>query len=201
MATWTVSTYYKKSCEEHEYYYKDGQSIVRKTGFRGATFIVETNDDNPPEFEFDYVPGGDGKLDSINMYDCCVNNIENIELDNMWDGCWEDFDFPEDMDEDEQESLLERFGESSVYEVLEEEEGWSQTDTEAWVWGPILIEDAEGNQVRIICADKDGKVVDFKEDNDEEITFDELAEINSLDNKSAVNSTAAWPFPEIKEKE
>ena len=67
MATWTVSTYYKKSCEEHEHYYKDDQTITRKTGYRGATFIVETSDDNPPEFEFDYVPGGDGKLDSINM--------------------------------------------------------------------------------------------------------------------------------------
>lgn len=198
MATFIVSTYYKKSCEEHEYYYKDGESIVRKTGFRGATFIVETNDDNPPEFKFTYVPGGDGLCDSINMYDCCVNNIENVELDNMWDGCWEDFDFPESIDEDEQETLLERFSESSVYEVLEEEEGWSQTDTEAWVWGPILIEDSEGNRVRIICADKNGNVIDFKEDSDEEITFDESVNINQ---ENTETTTAAWPFPQTKEKE
>jgi hypothetical protein len=67
MATWKVSPYYKKSCEEHEYYTKDGMTIVRQTGFRGASFIVETSDDNPPEFEFDYVPGGDGSKDSIDM--------------------------------------------------------------------------------------------------------------------------------------
>ena len=194
MATWKVGTYYKKSCEEHEYYYKDGQSIVRKTGYRWSSFIVETDDDNPPEFEFDYVPGGDGRLDSIDMYNCCVNNIVNSELDHMSDGCWEDFDFPEDMDEDQQEELLERFSESSVYEVLEEEEGWSQTDTEAWVWGPILIEDSKGNRVRIICADKNGKAIDFKEDDDEEITFSELAQLNP-ETESTDNTPAAWPFP------
>jgi hypothetical protein len=164
MANWKESTYYKKSCEEHEYYYKDGQTIVRKTGFRWGSFIVETSDDNPPEFEFTYVSGGDGRKDSINMYDCCINNIENIELDNMIDGCWEDFDFPEDMDEEEQEELLERFGDSSVYEVLEEEEGWTQNDTEAWIWGPILIEDENGNKVKIICADDNGNVIDYKEE-------------------------------------
>ncbi len=201
MAIWKVSPYYKKSCEEHEHYYKDEQTITRKTGYRGATFIVETVDDNPPEFEFDYVPGGDGKLDSINMYDCCTNNIINSELDHMSDGCWEDFDFPEDMDEDEQEALLERFGESSVYEVLEEEEGWSQNDTEAWVWGPILIEDEHGNQVKIICADDQGRTIEFKEDHDEEISFDELAEINPDNEQPVFTSTAAWPFPNTVDKE
>ena len=165
MANWKVSTYYKKSCEEHEHYVKDGQTIVRKTGYRGCSFFVETNDDNPPEFEFDFVPGGDGLKDSINMYDCCVNNIENVELDNMWDGCWEDIDFPEDMDEEEQERLMEVIEEHGVYSALEDEESWSQNETEAWIWGPILIEDEVGNNVKIICADDAGNVIDFKEEN------------------------------------
>jgi len=199
MATWNVSTYYKKSCEEHEYYYKDGESIIRKTGYRWSNFIVETDDDLPPKFEFTYVPGGDGRCDSINMYDCCVNNIINSELDSMTDGCWEDFDFPDDMDEEEQEQLLERFGDSSVYEVLEDEEGWSQTDTEAWVWGPILIEDELGNRVKIICADENGNAVDFKEEDDEEISFDELAKINPADSeKDVIESMPVWPFPDKK---
>ena len=161
MANWKVSTYYKKSCEEHEHYVKDGKTIIRKTGFRGCSFFVETNNDNPPEFEFTYVPGGDKNKDSINMYDCCYNNIENVELDTMWDGCWEDIEFPEDMDEELQEALKERFEESSVYEVLEDEEGWSQNECEAWIWGPILIEDENGNKVKIICSDKNGNVIDF----------------------------------------
>lgn len=165
MATWKVSPYYKKSCEEHELYTKDGQTIRRQTGFRGASFIVETSDNNPPEFEFDYVPGGDGSKDSINMYDWSGDNIENIELDSMWDGCWQEVEYPEDMDEDEKQRLEELIDEEGdVYEVLENQEGWSQSETEAWIWGPILIEDENGNQVRIIIADKDGNVVDYKEE-------------------------------------
>ena len=164
MANFKVSTYYKKSCEEHEHYTKDNQLIIRKTGYRGCSFFVETNDGNLPKFEFNYVPNGDGNKDSINMYDCCNNNIENVELDTMWDGWWEDIDFPEDMDEEEKDRLLELIEEEGIYTALEEQEGWTLDESEAWIWGPILIEDAEGNKVRIICADDEGNVVDFKED-------------------------------------
>lgn len=162
MTTWKVSTYYKKSCEEHEIYVKDGLTIKRKTGWRGATFYVETTDNNSPEFEFGFVPGGDGKKDSINMCDCVNNNIESVELDNMWDGCWEDWEWPTDMDDDEIESLQERIEEDGSYEVLEDQEGWTLDEREVWCWGPILIEDADGNQVKIIVADDDGNVVEFK---------------------------------------
>lgn len=165
MANWKVSPYYKKSCEEHELYYKDGMTIRRKTGFRGADFFVETTDDNPPDFEFECVPGGDGRKDSINMYSYNGSNIENVELDSMWDGCWEDFEWPEDLDDDERVRLEELIEESGdVYDVLENQEGWRQDDCEAWLWGPILIEDENGNQVKIIIADKDGNCVEYKED-------------------------------------
>ena len=164
MATWKVSPLYKKSCEEHEHYVKDSLTIVRKTGYRGASFVVETSDNNPPEFEFDFVPGGDGSKDSIDMYNCEVNNIESVELESMWDGCWEEVEYPEDMDEEEQERLQELIEEEGdIYQVLTDE-GWNQDDTQAWIWGPILIQDSEGNQVRIICADADGNVVDYVED-------------------------------------
>jgi hypothetical protein len=165
MANWKVSPYYKKSCEEHEYYTKDGMTIIRQTGYRGADFYVETSDDNPPEFEFGFVPGGNGAKDSINMYDCHGNNIENVELDSMWDGCWEEIVFPDEMDEDEKErlqALIEEEGD--IYDLLENQEGWSQSETEAWVWGPILIEDENGNQIRIIVADENGNVVDYKDE-------------------------------------
>jgi hypothetical protein len=165
MAVWKVSTYYKKSCEEHEHYHKDGQTIIRKTGFRWASFVVTTSDDNPPEFEFDFVPGGNDAKDSINLYDCCVNNIEECELDGMFDGCWEDFEFPEDMSEEEKERLEELISENGVYEALEDQEGWSLDDTEAWVWGPISISDEEDNQVKIIIADDDGNAIEFIEEN------------------------------------
>ena len=148
MANWRVSPYYKKSCEEHEHYTKDDMTIIRKTGYRGATFYVETSDENPPEFEFSYVPGGDGAKDSINMYDCYGSNIENVELDSMWDGCWEDIDFPENIDDEERERLQDLIEESGdIYDVLENQEGWSQTECEMWLVGPLILEDEDGNVV------------------------------------------------------
>jgi hypothetical protein len=165
MANWKVSPYYKKSCEEHEQYTKDDMTIVRQTGYRGAAFYVETSDDNPPEFEFDCVPGGNGVKDSIDMYNCEVNNIESVELESMWDGCWEEVEYPEDMDEAERERLEELIEEEGdIYDVLENQEGWCQSETQAWIWGPILIEDENGIQVRIICADENGNVVDYKDE-------------------------------------
>jgi hypothetical protein len=69
------------------------------------------------------------------------------------------------MDDDEKQRLEELIEEEGdVYEVLENQEGWSQSETEAWIWGPIQIENEDGEVVRIICADDDGNVVDYKEE-------------------------------------
>ena len=165
MANWKVSPLYKKSCEEHEHYTKDGMTIVRQTGYRGASFYVETSDDNPPEFEFDCVPGGDSRQDSIDMYNCEVNNIESVELDSMWDGCWQEIIYDDEIDEEELRRLVELIEEEGdVYDVLENQEGWSQSETQAWIWGPIQIENDAGEVVRVICADADGNVVDYVEE-------------------------------------
>ena len=51
MAVWKVSTTQKKMCEEREQWYheENGWSIVRINGYRWGTFIVETNNNEPPE--------------------------------------------------------------------------------------------------------------------------------------------------------
>jgi len=164
MATWTVSTYYKKSCQEVEsYHQREGDGVVTVTnGFRYGEWTVETTDNNPPEFEFTEVPGGDGKKDSIDMLDCEINNIESVELVEMFDGgCWYDIDI-EGLEEDEEEEIREFLDENTPYDL--EEEGWMQGDTHWWIWGPIEIKNEDGETVRIICADKDGNVVDFVEE-------------------------------------
>ena len=167
MANWTVSPLYRKSCEEHLHYTKLGQTITRQTGYRSASFYVETTDDNPPQFEFRVIPGGNGQKDSINIYDCAVNNIQDAELDAMWDGCWEEIVYPEDMHEDEQVRLEELIEESFVDEVLEEQEGWDLAKGEVWIWGPIQIESEAGDVVRVIVADAEGNAVDFVEEQDD----------------------------------
>ncbi|CAB4125934.1 hypothetical protein UFOVP181_304 [uncultured Caudovirales phage] len=165
MATWTIKTYYKKSCQEVEFWVRrEGEGKITVTnGFRFGEWTVETTDDNFPEFEFTEVPGGDGKKDSINMLDCEVNNIESVELVEMFDGgCWYDIDF-EDLTEEEEEEIQEFIDENSVCELEDRDDAWYNDETEWWVWGPLEITDEAGNS-RIIVADSDGNVVDFKDE-------------------------------------
>jgi hypothetical protein len=164
MAWFTVKTYYKKSCEQHEHYVQregTGQIFV-KDGFRFCEFQVETNDDKFPAFEFVEVPGGDGKRDSLEMH--CLNgsNIESSELVEMFDGgCWGDIEF-KGLTTEQEEELEEFINDNGAY-ALEDNGEWYLEDTEVYVWGPIEVTDEAGN-VRIVCADEDGNMVDFKED-------------------------------------
>jgi len=160
VTTWTVRTYYKKSCEQHEYFtHSDWNGPLKVTdGFRSASFYIDTNDGKIPNFEFTEVPGGNGAKDSVNLFSCEANNIVGSELIEMWDGgCWGGWEFPEDMPEEEQERLDEFISENGTY-ALEDEEGWMLDETECWVWGPLEISDADGNVVAIIEADDEGNV-------------------------------------------
>ena len=66
---WTVKTYHKKSCEQHEYFVqRDGPGRITVTdGFRWCEYNVETNDGEFPRFEFTNVPGGNSHKDSLDM--------------------------------------------------------------------------------------------------------------------------------------
>jgi hypothetical protein len=167
MAQWTIRTYYKKSCEQHEYFYHrniDGAKIIVKDGFRSAEFTIFTTDDEFPDIEFTETPGGDGKKDSIDLFSLIGDNIDSTEMIEMFDGgCWSDIEI-EGVNEDEEERLRELINEEGAYALEEDGDGdWYLSDTECWVWGPLEIEDEEGN-VRIIIADEDGNVVDFEEE-------------------------------------
>ena len=166
MAIWTVRKYHKKNVQEVEHWVRrEGKGRLTVTnGFRWGKWTVETSDDNPPEFEFTQVPGGNDARDSINMLDCEVNNIDNVELVSMDDGgCWYDIEF-EDLTLEEEEELEEFIDENSVYELEDRDDPWYNDETEWWIWGPIEISNEAGDVVRIICADADGKVIDFKEE-------------------------------------
>jgi hypothetical protein len=137
MAYWKVSTQDKKSVEEHELWHKDGREIRRVTGFRWGTWTVETEGTTPPEFTLCEVPGGNGAVDSVNMYD----NGYETELESMDDGWYEDVKYPDDMDDEEQERMTQLWNED--YYDGWEGKGWTQTETEAWVWGLLDIEKIE----------------------------------------------------------
>ena len=165
MAWYTVRTHYKKSCEQHEHFYHrniDGAKIIVKDGYRSAEFSVETNDDKFPEFNFTNCPGGSADPDSVDLFSCFGDNVEQTELVEMFDGgCWGDIEIEGIDDEDEVERLTDLINEEGSYALEEDGDGdWFLDETECWVWGPIEVEDKEGN-VRIICADEDGNMIDF----------------------------------------
>ena len=164
MAIWTIRTHYKKSCEQREFFYRregDGK-IISTDGFRRCEYTIETTDDKFPDIQFEEMPNGDGKKDSLDLNSLMGDNIDNVELVEMFDGgCWGEIEI-EDLDEDEEEKLREFIDEEGLYS-LEDEGDWYLSDTEVWVWGPLEVEDEAGN-VRIIIADADGNVVDFVEE-------------------------------------
>ena len=109
MATWTIRTHYKKSCEQIEYFYnrKSDAKIIVRDGFRRAEFTIETTDDEFPAVEFDEVPGGDGKKDSLDLFSLIGDNIDSTELVEMFDGgCWGDIEIEGVEDEDEEQQTM-----------------------------------------------------------------------------------------------
>ena len=163
---WTVRTYYKKSCEQHEYYVQnDGDGRIKVTdGFRFCEYNVETNDGEFPKFDFTEVPGGNGACDSIDLNSCFGDNVESTELVEMFDGgCWGGWEI-EGVSEEEEEELNEFLEENGAY-ALEDEGEWYLDETEVWVWGPLEVTDDQGN-TRIIIADDEGNMVDFEDSNE-----------------------------------
>jgi hypothetical protein len=131
MTIWKVANSHKKMCEEREIWTKDDKTIIRINGFRWGTFTVETNNGEPPE---DIDPENP---DGINMYDYFSDNADNgAELDSMDDGCYLDYEF-NGIDEEEQEELQAAM-EDDHYEYLEGN-GWYNSETEAWLYGPLEI--------------------------------------------------------------
>jgi hypothetical protein len=168
MAIWTIRTHYKKSCEQIEYFYNrkiPGAKIIVRDGYRRAEFNIFTSDDEFPAIEFDEVPGGDGKKDSLDLFSLIGDNIDSTDLVEMFDGgSWGGVEIEGIDDEEEAERLEALISEEGAYALEEDGDGdWYLSDTECWVWGPLEIEDEAGN-VRIIIADEDGNVVDFEED-------------------------------------
>lgn len=152
MATWKISAKYKKSTVEKEYFAKDGKFICVETGWRGGSFTITTEGDDPPDIDL-------LNEDDLNIYDAYVDGVESIELDHTYDGCWTDYEWPDDMPEEEQERLRELCNEEGYYDVLENQEGWSSYESEMWLVGPLVLEDADGN----IVGDGDSQELDEDE--------------------------------------
>jgi hypothetical protein len=132
MTTWTLKTQHKKSAVEKQYWRKDSEVIIRTEGYRWCEFYCES--DEQPDIDY---KNEDGYNLSDSDYDW--------ELVNMDDGCWADWEFPEDMPKEEQAKIEEAW-EEDYFEGLEEL-GWSCDDTDYILLGPLELSDEDGNIV------------------------------------------------------
>ena len=147
MATWTVRAKYKKSTLEREFFVKDNQVIAVETGWRSGSFNVTTETDSIPEYDVVNVNG-------IDVYGDYPDGVEEVVLNETFDGCWCDIEYVTEMPEEEKTRLEALMEEDSHFTVLENE-GWAHSDTEMDLVGPLIIEDSEGNVVADGNPDKE----------------------------------------------
>jgi hypothetical protein len=135
MAIWKVSNAAPKSLAEREIWtHPDKGEIVRETLFTNGAYLVVTEYDNPPEFEREAVPGGDGAEDSVDMNFCGYET----QLIGLEGGVKLVITWPDDMGGDERQALVDAWGEDSS--DAWEAEGWDLDDTEVWFWDDLNIE-------------------------------------------------------------
>jgi len=135
MATWRVEPIWKKSIIEYNHMTKDDNELIVETGWRGGSFLVYTEDDNPPVLE----PG----VDILN----CDYESEMLET---FDGCWTEYHY-DDCDDETREWLEQYFEDDNSFFDLEEH-GWSFTDGE-------MIIDCDMTITRINDDGTEGEVI------------------------------------------
>ena len=172
MATYKLSALYKKSAVERTFYFKDGKCIIREEGYRWGSYTGDF--DERPDIDL---------TDDIDMV-----GMEGWEFDMLDDGCWCDWEFPSDMDEDEQRAILDAYDDE--YDAGLEELGWISDDYECVFQAPLLLE----------CLDTDERWTGL-DDHEENLDVDRYIHSGGV---SAVNEQvqmavdSSWPFPTNK---
>lgn len=130
MATYKVSARHKKSTVETEYFvHKDdpNKRFHKELGWRWGSFYVDLTPEELAEIDAD----DEGS-------EFCPYDYENTELIECMDGCWEDWTFSDDIDEEEQQRIQEAYEED--YEDGLAELGYMWADSETVLVGPLDIE-------------------------------------------------------------
>lgn len=118
-----VSTVEKKNVVEKESFTKDGKFAIIKQGYRWGYF---TTDEKPDLENYDSEEG-------LMIYDYDV-------VDHSFDdGCWIDFEYDDELTEEEQAAFENAFNED-WYEGVEAA-GWEQDETEVIFYGELEVEE------------------------------------------------------------
>lgn len=129
MAVWELTTEWKKSSIERQFWYNGDKVIIREEGYRWGTFTVESDErpltDEELKNEDGYELGG-------------IDNGNSWELVDLSDGCWSEIEKGRNCT-DEDLAAFEAAWEESWYEGVEGL-GWSQDDCEFYFTsGPLRL--------------------------------------------------------------
>ena len=124
MAIWKITNLHKKNAVERQFWINDGVTVIRDEGFRWGIWTCES--DEQPDID----------LDNPDGYELMTTDYD-WEMQEMIDGSWVIWGFPDDMSEEDQERIQELWDEDS-FEGLESD-GWSNDETEHWIYGPIQL--------------------------------------------------------------
>ena len=124
MAKWKITPVWKKSILEVQEWIKPGEPgyINHEIGWRWGEFIIETEDDNPPDIK----EGDDIFSTQYELADWSTD-----------DGCYEetDVDVSDELLKEEMEEFLE---ENSIYDL--EEKGWVMSDSYMYIQCEVNME-------------------------------------------------------------
>lgn len=124
MATWKITNLHKKSAVERQFWTKDGMTVIKEEGFRWGVWTCES--DQRPDINLDNPDGWEQ-----------YSQEEEWEMEEMMDGSWQEWSWPDDMVEEERERIQELWDEE-YFDGLEGD-GWTLDETEYWIYGPIKL--------------------------------------------------------------
>jgi len=124
MATWRISNYYKKEAVESQFWTKGDLVIIKNEGFRWGTWECESEE--RPDID----------LNNEHGYEL-LNSEYSWDMIEMDDGCWLDWSWDDGMNEAERDRIMQLW-EENYFEGLESD-GWSNNETEHWIYGPIKL--------------------------------------------------------------
>lgn len=132
MATWKLTNAYKKSAVERQFWRKGDVIISHDTGYRWGWWTCESEE--KPDIDLN-------NPDGYELF--CAD--QEWEMEEMTDGCWSEWQFPDDMSEEEQERIQELWDENWFDGM--EEDGWIADDCEHWIYGPLrLVNETTGEE-------------------------------------------------------
>lgn len=177
MATWELTSEWKKSAVERQFWYKDDKVIIREEGYRWGTFTVES-DTMPLTYE---------ELRNEDGYELgSIDNDECWELVDMIDGCWADTEKGRNCTDEDLEEFEEAW-EEDYYEGVEAK-GWTQDDTEYFFTsGALKLTNLDTGEE--FSGSVDPATIVHTIDLTEAITVEVAPELSPI-----LNEEAKWPF-------